>query len=122
MMTKYREPDLHSLFEQANRELEGEGITARVVARTRMRVMTRAGLALVVMLLSLLVAWQLLALPLLEFAVLVSELLTNPLVDLGEGWVALAFLPVNNPASVLVLSTKGVLIGWKKLTGSSLIR
>ncbi|MBT8039801.1 MAG: hypothetical protein HKO85_07685 [Xanthomonadales bacterium] len=122
MMTKYREPDLHSLFDQANRELQGESITARVVARTRTRVMTRAGLALVVMLLFLLVAWQLLALPLLEFAVLVSQLLTNPLVDLGEGWVALAFLPVNNFASLLVLSTKGVLIAWKKLTGSSLIR
>jgi hypothetical protein len=122
MMTKYREPDLHSLFDQANRELEGERITARVVAQTRTRVMTRAVLALVVMLLSLLVAWQLLALPLLEFAVLVSQLLTNPLVDLGEGWVALAFLPVNNLASLLVLSTKGVLIAWKKLTGSSLVR
>jgi hypothetical protein len=122
MMTKYREPDLHSLFDQANRELEGERITARVVAQTRTRVMTRAALALVVMLLSLLVAWQLLALPLLEFAVLVSQLLTNPLVDLGEGWVALAFLPVNNLASLLVLSTKGVLIAWKKLTGSSLVR
>lgn len=122
MMTNYREPDLHSLFDQANRELEGETITAQVVAQTRKRVAARAGLVLVVAALCLLVAWQLLALPLLEFALLVSRALTNPLIDMGEGWLALVFLPVNNLASLLVLSTKGMLIGWKKLTGSSLIR
>ena len=60
--------------------------------------------------------------PLLDFAVLISQFLTNPLVDLGGGWLALAFMPVNNLASLSVLLLKGSLMTWKKLTGVSLVR
>ena len=63
-----------------------------------------------------------LAVPLLEFAILVSNVLTQPLIDLGQGWLGLAFLPVNNPASVLVLSARVALTAWKKFTGASLLR
>ena len=70
----------------------------------------------------LLAAWYLFAGPLLDFALLVSGFLTDPLFDLGEGWLELVFLPVNNIASILLLSTKLSLLAWKKLTGTSLIR
>jgi hypothetical protein len=73
-------------------------------------------------LIAALTAWSLVGISLLEFAVLVSQFLTNPLVELGEGWLALVFLPVNNLASILVAATKLSLMGWKKLTGASLVR
>jgi hypothetical protein len=92
------------------------------MTRTRNRLLTLLGSGALLSLVVLLVGWYVFAGPLLEFAVLISQFLTNPLIDLGEGWLALVFLPVNNIASILVLSGKLSLLAWKKLTGSSLIR
>lgn len=122
MMTEYRDQVLESLFDEANRELEGEAITARVMARTRNRLVKMAASAISLTLVVLLLSWYVFAMPLLEFAVLVSQFITNPLIDLGEGWLALAFLPVNNIASLSVLLAKASLMAWKKLTGTTLVR
>jgi hypothetical protein len=122
MMTEHRDPTLAALFEQANRELEGEALTAQVMSRTRNRLAVMAGGAALLTVAALLVAWQVFAMPMLEFAVMVSQFLTNPLIDLGEGWLGLVFLPINNLASLVVLAAKGAMLGWKKLTGTSLIR
>lgn len=122
MMAELHDARLESLFAEAKRDLEGEAITAQVMSRTRNRLFTMLGGGALLGLVALLVGWYVFAGPLLDFAVLVSELLTNPLVDLGEGWLALVLLPVNNIASILVLSTKVSLLAWKKLTGTSLIR
>ena len=122
MMTEYRDPALEELFRAAQRDLADETVTERVMAGTRQRLVRMAALALAGSVVVLLVAWYLFAGPLLEFAVLISQFLTNPLIDLGEGWLALVLLPINNIASILVLSTKLSLLAWKKLTGSSLIR
>lgn len=122
MMAELHDARLESLFAEAKCDLEGDAITAQVMNRTRNRLITLLGGGALLGLAVLLIGWYVFAGPLLEFAVLVSEFLTNPLVDLGEGWLALVFLPVNNIASILVLSTKVLLLGWKKLTGSSLIR
>ena len=122
MMTEYRDPTIEKLFREAQRELADEAITERVMAGTRQRLVRMAALALAGSVVVLLVAWYLFAGPLLEFAVLISQFLTNPLFDLGTGWLALVLLPINNIASILVLSTKLSLLAWKKLTGSSLIR
>ena len=70
----------------------------------------------------MLAAWHVFAGPLLDFAVLVSQFLTNPLVDLGEGWLALVFMPINNIASISVALGKLSLMAWKSLTGTSLLR
>lgn len=122
MMSEYREPSLENLFAEANRDLEGEAITAQVMARTRNRLVTLAVGGISVSLVALLIGWYLFAGPLLEFAVLISQFLTNPLVELGEGWLALALMPINNFASITVLLAKGAMMGWKKLTGTSLLR
>ncbi len=122
MMAEYRDPSLEALFAEAKREYEGEAMTAQVMARTRKRLVSKAMAGAAFGLVTLLIGWYVFAGPLLDFAVLLSEVLTNPLVDLGDGWMALAFLPINNLASVVVLTTKVSLIAWKKLTGSSLIR
>jgi hypothetical protein len=122
MMTDSRDPVLQSLFEQARMDLDGADLTASVMSRTRRRLAVMAAGALAAALVVALAAWTLVGTSLLEFAVLVSQFLTNPLIELGEGWLALVFLPVNNLASILVASTKLALMGWKKLTGASLVR
>mgnify|MGYP001822989906 CR=1 FL=1 len=122
MMTEYHDPSLETLFNEARQDFEGEALTAKVMARTRNRLVTMAAGAATVSLLVLLTAWYLFSVPLLEFALLISAFFTNPLVNLGEGWLALVFLPVNNIASLAVLSAKATLMAWKKLTGTTLLR
>lgn len=122
MMAEYRDPKLESLFSEAKRDLEGEAITAQVMARTRNRLVTMLAGGALLGITALLVGWYVFAGPLLDFALLVSQFLTNPLIDLGEGWLALVFMPVNNAASITVALGKLSLMAWKKLTGTSLLR
>lgn len=122
MMAELHDAKLESLFAEAKCDLEGEAITAQVMTGTRNRLLRMAVVGLSAAVVILLAAWYLFAGPLLDFALLVSGFLTDPLFDLGEGWLELVFLPVNNIASILLLSTKLSLLAWKKLTGTSLIR
>ena len=119
MMTDHRDQLLQSVFAEARQELDGEALTAWVMAKTRnMSYMLMAG-GIAAALVLLASAWLIFAIPLLEFAVLISQGLTMPLVDLGEGWLALVFLPVNNIASLLVITVKVVLMARKKIIGAS---
>ncbi len=122
MMTDTRDPMLQSLFDEARQDFDGEAMTAKVMVRTRNRLLTLAAVAVSVGLVALLVSWYLFSMPLLQFAVLVSTFFTNPLIDLGEGWTALVFMPINNIASISVLLAKGMLMLWKKVTGTTLVR
>lgn len=122
MMTDTRDPLLQSLFDEAKQDFEGKAITANVMAQTRNRLVTKAAIAATTTLAVLLVSWYVFALPLLDFAILVSQFFTNPLFELGEGWLALFLMPVNNFASLSVLLVKAGLVAWKKLTGTSLVR
>ena len=45
-------------------------------------------------------------LPLQEFALLISQILTSSLIDLGEGWLTFFLAPINNIASILVVGGK----------------
>lgn len=118
-MTEQRDPLLVNLFDQAEQELDGEAITARVMARTRrFRFLLAAG-AISVALVLLAGAWLTFALPLFEFAVLIANALTTTLFDLGEGWLALVLMPVNNVASMVIIALRGTHLAWKKLKGGS---
>ena len=81
MMTDTRDPVLLELFDNARQEFEGQDMTATVMVKTRKRLATMAAVAATVSLIVLLISWYLFSMPLLEFAVLVSQLLTNPLFD-----------------------------------------
>ena len=122
MMTETRDPLLQSLFDEARQDFEGEVMTSNVMAQTRYRLLTMAAATVSAGLVVLLLSWYLFAMPLLDFAVLVSQFFTNPLVDLGEGWLALFLMPVNNIASLTVGGAKLAHLAWKRLTGASLIR
>lgn len=114
-MNAQLDPRLKSLFDEAKQDLDGEALTERVVATTRKRTHLLLAVAIAAALAVLAAAWLTLAMPLLDFAVLLSRLLTASIVDLGEGWLALLLLPLNSVAGLLALCTRGVLLLRKRL-------
>lgn len=114
-----RDPLLQELFAHAEQELAGEALTASVMAKTRRRryrvLATLAGAVL----LMLTATWLAFGVPLFEFALLVSMALTTPLVDLGEGWLALLLLPLNTVASLLLILLRGLRVAQRKLLSAA---
>ena len=119
MMTTNTDQLLRSVFAEARQDLDGEALTARIMAKTRrlLYLLAAGGISLALVLLT--GAWLVFGIPLLEFAVLISQLLTMSLFDLGEGWLALVFMPVNNIASLIVITARAIHLGWKKVIGAS---
>lgn len=122
MMNELHNPVLQNLFDEARQDLTDDALTSRILTHTRKRYYTLIAGGILVSLVILVSAWLIFAMPLLEFALMISRFFTNPLIDLGEGWLTLVFMPVNNIASLAVLLAKGALMGWKKLTGATLLR
>lgn len=119
MITDNTDQLLQSAFANARQELDGEALTKRVVAKTRqmLYLLATGGIALALLLLA--GVWLILGMPLLEFAVLISQFLATNLIDLGEGWLALVFMPVNSIASLVIVTAKAIHMGWKKINGAS---
>lgn len=119
MMTDNTDQLLQSAFADARQELDGEALTKRVLAKTRqmLYLLATGGIALALVLLA--GVWLILGMPLLEFAVLISQFLATALIDLGEGWLALVFMPVNSVASLVIVTAKAIHMGWKKISGAS---
>ena len=67
----------------------------------------------------LLVSTLLFALPFQELAALIAQGLTISLVDLGDSWIAWVFAPINNIASLLLLSVKAIRVFRKKIINAS---
>ena len=86
MIIENQDQMLQSVFAEARQDLDGEAITARVMAKTRRMLYLVVAGALGFSVLLLAGTWLIFGLPLLEFAVLISQFLTTTLVDLGEGW------------------------------------
>ena len=119
MMAGDRDKLLQAAFAEARQNLDDEVFTARVMTRSRNLLYLLAGGAISLAFVILAGIWLTIGIPLLEFAVLISQVFTTALVDLGEGWLALVFMPVNNIASLFVLSGKAILMVWKKLISAS---
>lgn len=120
-MTEIHDTGLQSLFRQAEEPLDGEAITARVMAAARARRAWRWGGGVAAILIGVLATWLTLGVPLLVFAVQVSDLLTMSLVDLGEGWLAVILMPLNSLAGLLALTAKGIQLLRRKVLGTSLV-
>lgn len=119
-MTDHRDTQLKALFSEARQELDGREFTSRVMRKARSLRFLLIAAGITAALLVTFSAWRLLAIPLLEFAVLVSQVLTETLFDVGDGWLGLLLLPVNNIASLMVLGAKLVHSLRKKVIGSGL--
>jgi small-conductance mechanosensitive channel len=119
-MTDHLDPSLQTMFAEARQELVDETITARVMAKTRRLKYLVSAAAASLAVLVLTIAWLVFAMPLLEFALFVAQAFGTTLVDLGEGWLALVFLPVNNVASLGVITLKAIHFFRKKIRRASL--
>lgn len=119
MITDNQDQLLKSVFAEARQDLDGEALTSQVMAKTRRVLVLLAAGVLSIAVLLVGGAWLMFGVPLLDFAVLISQFLTMTLLDLGEGWLALVFTPLNNIASLLIISAKAIHLGWKKLLGAS---
>ena len=119
MITNNQDQMLQSVFAEARQDLDDKALTASIIAKTRKLYYLLAGGGIAVTVVLLAGTWLIFGMPLLEFAVLISQFMTMALFDLGEGWLALALMPVNNIASLVVISAKAIHMGWKKLIGAS---
>ena len=119
MITDYQDQLLQSAFAEARQDLEDETLTKRIMAKTRRVLYMLAAGVLTIAVVLITTVWLVFGMPLLEFAVLISQFLTMTLINLGEGWLALVLMPVNNIASVLVISAKAIHLGWKKILSAS---
>ena len=119
MITNNQDQMLQSVFAEARQDLDDKALTARIIAKTRKLYYLVAGGGIAVAVVLLAGTWLIFGMPLLEFAILTSQFMTMALFDLGEGWLALALMPVNNIASLMVISAKAIHMGWKKLIGAS---
>lgn len=119
MITNSQDQLLQSVFAEARQDLEDETLTKRIMAKTRrvLYMLAAAALSLAVVLLT--GVWLIFGMPLLEFAVLISQFLTMALIDLGEGWLALVLMPLNNIASLIVITAKAIHLGWKKVLSAT---
>ena len=117
-MTNDRDPILQSMFTAAQKDLDGEVFTDRVNKKTRSQ-RNRMIVALISVVFVMAVCIWIFAIPIQEFPRVVTNFLTTTLIDLGDGWVAWVFSPVNNIAGLLVLSLKAMRMLWKKVIVAS---
>ena len=117
-MTDDRDPLLQKLFAEARQDLAGEQFTAQVMAKTKILKYRNLAGGIAALLVALVLAW-LFALPLQEFAQLITRFLAISLLDLGDSWLAWLLSPINNVASVLVICGKGLRVAWKKIRTAS---
>jgi len=117
-MSDNRDPNLQTLFTRTSSELDGEAFTASVMAQTHSHKYRLLAVGIAAALLIAACMWFF-TLPMLEFVQLVTQVLTTTLVDLGDGWLGWILTPVNNIASLSVLSVKAIRVAWKKIVSAS---
>jgi len=116
-MTEELDPDLAVLFREVER-LEDEAFLAAVsrdVQRAGRRRQVFLGLLGV---LGFGLLW-LIYLPLSSTVTLMTQLLTMPLFELGEGFISLILSPINNSAGILIILGKVTWSYWKRILRSA---
>ena len=120
-MTEHRDPVLQTLFavDQIDQnEQDAQAFIDRVMAKTRKLIYQLAGVLAVIALVLLMCVWVF-AIPLQEVVQLVTQTVSVTLFDLGDGWASWVFAPVNNIASLIVISLKAIRIIHKKVLSAS---
>ena len=120
-MTEHRDPVLQTLFaveQTVQDEKDAQVFTKGVMARTRRLVYQIAGVLAAIFVVLLLCIWVF-AIPLQEVVQLITQTVSATLFDLGKSWVSWVFAPVNNIASLIVISLKVMRIVHKKILRAS---
>ncbi len=86
MITDNQDQLLQSAFAEARQDLEDETLTKRIMAKTRRVLYMLAAGVLTIAVVLITTVWLVFGMPLLEFAVLISQFLTMTLIDLGIGF------------------------------------
>ena len=121
MMTEHRDPVLQTLFavDQIDQDdQDAQAFTARVMAETRKLIYQLLGVLAAVALVLLTCVWVF-AIPLQDVVQLVTQTVSATLFDLGDGWASWVFAPVNNIASLIVISLKVIRMLHKKVLSAS---
>ncbi len=119
-MTEDRDPVLHALFVEAQRDLEGEEFIAQVMLRAqklKYRIITGIVGAAV---LFLVFAW-IFSLPIFDLAFIVTEGLGTELLAIGNASAAWILAPINNIATALVVLYKVMRMGVNKARTASYV-
>jgi hypothetical protein len=98
-----RDPTLQALFAEAEKDLAGEAFTGQTMARID-NLKRRTSLAWIGAGLLLVLCTWLLAAPLQDAALLLTESLSLPVVDLDHRWLAQVLSPLNSIGSLLALA------------------
>jgi len=120
-MTEHRDPVLQAMFavdQTEQNDQDAQAFTASVMAKTRRLVYQLAGALCAVFAAMLLCVW-IFAIPLQEVVQMVTQTMSATLFDLGDGWVSWVVAPVNNIASLIVISLKAIRIIHKKVIRAS---
>ena len=113
-MTTDRDPELQALFAAANRDLEEEAFTARVMARLHARQRWTVAAWLVAGLTAA-ACVALLAWPLQDIAGAAAPFLFSTLIDIGSPLLAQTLAPLNSVAGVLALGLIGLRAAYRKI-------
>jgi hypothetical protein len=112
-MTEQRDATLQALFNESQKDLQDDRFSDQVMVRVD-RLKRRKGLALIgIELLLVLVAW-LLSEPLQSAVYSVMPSLMSSLIELDNSVLASLLLPVNNPASILLLAAIGLRSAYRR--------
>jgi hypothetical protein len=102
-MSDDRSQTIEQLFSTANRELADEAFVARVMTRTSMLDARRLMAAFAVCLVAIPATW-LAAGPFDDALLGVTQLLSQPIADIGDGLASSVVLPMNNIGGAVVLA------------------
>lgn len=117
-MSEQKDTHLQALFADANESLMDDDFTRQVMRLTYKRKLQWYLAGATVIALTLLVASQFLQ-PLQTVVLLITDVLSIELIDLGDNAAAWILTPVNNLATVLVVLAKGLRMSWKKVQRAS---
>jgi len=113
-MSEQRDPRLQALFAEANESYADNDFTKQVMLLTRKRKIQWYFAIVIAAAVALVVASQFLQ-PLQTVALLLTDVLSIELIDLGDSPAAWFLTPINNLATVIVILAKGLRTSWRKV-------
>ena len=110
MTEGHRDPTLLAMFTDARQDLAGEAFTAQVMLRTdklkRRALIGRVFIGVMI---------AILAIPLEDAALLLSQSLVSSFIDLDDDLLAQILAPLNNIGALLALGLIGLRMAYRKI-------
>jgi hypothetical protein len=117
-MSNQRDSHLQALFAETNQSLVEDSFTKKVMLLTRKRRMQWYLAGTIVVAVTVVIASQFRQ-PLQSIALILADVLSIELIDLGDTAAAWFLSPANNLATALVVIAKGLRMSWKKARRAS---